>query len=141
MKLFASIFILAISFSFILTGCSQVQVPDYPGAAEDQEHEATLFGMTFGKVRRVVTDDSYDAVFSYYMDALEVHNPDVISHTLEDGRQGAITIKKGRNRSITVAIQEFRAEGKTAITYMSAGSEGAGILSLLITWLMGLFFP
>jgi len=140
MKIFPSTFILVIFLSFILAGCSQVQVPEYPGAIEDQEHEAKFFGMSFGKVKRMMTDDSYDTVFSYYTDILEVHNPEVISHTLEDGRQAAITITKSKNRSVTVVVQEFKNEGKTAITYMNVGSDGVGWLSLFITWLLGLFF-
>lgn len=121
MKLFSPFFILVISFSIILAGCSQVQVPEYPGATEDQEHEAKLFGMTFGKVRRVVTDDSYDIVLAYYRNMLAVHNPEITSYTLEDGRQTAITIKERKTRSVTVAIQEFQKEEKVAITYMSSG--------------------
>lgn len=138
----SSPFILAMYFLFFLAGCSQVQVPEYPGAVEDQDqaHEATFYGISFGKVRRMITEDSYDTVFSYYKNVLAVHNPEITSHTLEDGQQGAITITQGKNRSVTVAIQEFRKEGKTAITYLDTGSGTAGWLSLFITWLFGLLF-
>ena len=115
MKIFPTILFLIIIFSFISAGCSEIQVPDYPGAIEDQEHEAESFGITLGKVRRVVTDDSYDTVLNYYMDVLAVHTPKVTSYTLEEGRQTAINITK----DVTVVIQEFKNERKTAIVYMN----------------------
>jgi hypothetical protein len=136
MKVFPTIFILVILCSFTLSGCNQIQVPEYPGAIEDQEHEAKYFGLTFGKVRKVVTDDSYDTVLAYYRDLLEVHNPEITSYTLEDGRQTAIKITK----SVTVAIQEFKKERKTAIIYMNSGSDGVGWFSLFTTWFLGLLF-
>lgn len=105
----------------MLAGCSKVEVPEYPSAIEDQVHEANYFGMNFGKIKRVVTDDSYDEVFAFYMEKLDDNNPEVISHTLEDGRQTAITITKNKYRSVTVAIQEFKKDGKVAITYMNLG--------------------
>ena len=115
MKIFSRIFILIILFSFISVGCSEVQIPEYPGAVEDQEHKAEFAGMTFGKVRRVLTDDPYDTVLTYYMNALEAQTPEITSFTLEDGRQTAINIKK----DVTIVIQEFKKEGKTAIVYMN----------------------
>jgi hypothetical protein len=121
MKTFVSIFILGFLFPLTLGGCSQSnaleEIVEYPGAIEDQEHEAKLLGVSLAKVKRVVTEDSYDKVLEYYSDVLEPYNPDVISHDLEDGRQTAITITG--NNSLTIAIQEFKKEGKTSITYMN----------------------
>ena len=115
MKIFSIISILIILFSFISVGCSEVQIPEYPGAVEDQEHKADFAGMTFGKVRRVLTDDPYDTVLAYYMDTLETYTPEVTSYILDDGRQTAINIKK----DVNVVIQEFKNERKTAIVYMN----------------------
>lgn len=115
MKIFSTIFILIILLSFMSVGCSEVKIPEYPGAVEDQEHKAEFAGMTFGKVRRVLTDDPYNEVVAYYMDTLEPHAPKVTSYTLDDGRQTVFNIKK----DITVVIQEFKNERKTAIVYMN----------------------
>jgi len=139
MKVFSIILILSIFCTFILAGCSQVQIPEYPGAIEDQVHDMKYFGISFGKVRKVVTDDSYDTVLAFYRDILAVHNPEVTSYTLKDGRQTAITITKSKKSFVTVAIQEFKQERKTAITYMNSGS-GGGWFSLVVTWLLGLVF-
>ena len=136
MKVFPSIFILFSVISIILTGCSQVQVPEYPGAIEDQNQEMKYFGISFGKVRSMVTDDSYDTVLAYYRDKLDVHNPEITSYTLEDGRQTAIKISK----SETIAIQELKKERKTGIAYMTLGGDGVGWFSLFIAWLLGLVF-
>jgi hypothetical protein len=121
MKIFVSILILGFLFPLTLSGCSQSnaleEIVEYPGAIEDQEHEAKLLGVSLAKVKRVATEDSYDEVLAYYMNLLESYNPEVISHELEDGRQTAISIT-GSN-SLTIAIQEFIEEGKTSITYMN----------------------
>jgi hypothetical protein len=121
MKIFVSVFILGLLFPFTLGGCSQSstfdKIIEYPGAIADQEHEVKMLGMSFATVKRVITDDSFDEVLAYYKNVLESYNPEVASHALEDGRQTAITIS-GHN-SITIAIQEFLKEGKTAITYMN----------------------
>ena len=74
----------------IILGCSEteeVQIPEYPNAVEDQELQAEILGMNFGNVRRVRTRDSFDTVFSFYTEHLQSHNPEVISHKLEDGRR------------------------------------------------------
>lgn len=106
----------------IILGCSEteeVQIPEYPNAVEDQELQAEILGMNFGNVRRVITRDSFDTVFSFYTEHLQSHNPEVISHKLEDGRQAAFTINKTEKSSQTVAVQEFPKEGVVAITYMN----------------------
>jgi hypothetical protein len=117
MKIFVSILILGLLFSLTIAGCSQSstleKIIEYPGAIEDQEHDAKLLGMSLAKVKRVVTDDSYDEVLTYYKNVLESYNPEIISYALEDGRQTAITVT-----SITIGIQEFKEEAKTAITFM-----------------------
>ena len=115
MKRFSTTFILIILFSFISVACSEVHIPEYPGAIEDQEHKAEIGGMTFGKVRRVLTDDPYDTVLAYFMDSLEAYTPEITSYTLDDGRQASINIKK----DVTIVIQEFKNERKTAIVYMN----------------------
>ena len=86
-----------------------------------------------------MTDDSYDTVVAFYRNILDVHNPEVAAYTLEDGRQTAITITKSKKSFVTVAIQEFKTERKTAITYMKSGNSG-GWFSLVVTWLLGLVF-
>ena len=106
----------------IILGCSEteeVQIPEYPNAVEDQELQAEILGMNFGNVRRVITRDSFDTVFSFYTEHLQSYNPKVISHKLDDGRQAAFTINETEKSSQTVAVQEFLKEGVVAITFMN----------------------
>ncbi len=119
MKIFMRTCAVVFFVLLISSGCSQVQVPEYPGAIEDQEIKAQFIGITFGKVKRMITEDPYDRVFSYYTDLLAAHDPEIISHALEDGRQGAITITKSGKHSVTVVVQEFKKEGKVGISYMN----------------------
>lgn len=127
MKALKSICILVVFLSFMTAGCTkpdapgQGEIPEYPGAKEDQEHDAKVLGMTLGNVKRVVTSDSFDEVLAFYRERLEFRNPKIVSHTLEDGRQTAITISETKTGSKTVAIQEFKKEGLVAITYMKVG--------------------
>jgi hypothetical protein len=44
-----------------------------------------------------------------------------MSHTLDDGRQAAFTVVNTGTGSLTVAVQEFKEEGKVAITFMRLG--------------------
>jgi hypothetical protein len=44
-----------------------------------------------------------------------------MSHTLDDGRQAAFTLIKTEKKSLTVAVQEFKEEGKVAITFIRLG--------------------
>lgn len=136
MKVFPNIYILFSFISIILSGCSQVQVPEYPGAIEDQNQEVKYFGINFGNVRSMVTDDSYDTVLAYYRDKLNVHNPEIHSYTLEDSRHTAIKISK----SLTITIQELKKERKTGIAYLTLGGDGVGWFSLFAAWLLGLVF-
>ncbi|KPK31792.1 MAG: hypothetical protein AMK70_11755 [Nitrospira bacterium SG8_35_1] len=89
MKVFPAIFVLIV-ISIFLASCSQVEIPEYPGAIEDQEHEMKYFGISLGNVRRVMTDDSYDTVVAFYRNILDVHNPEVAAYTLEDGRYSRV---------------------------------------------------
>jgi hypothetical protein len=121
MKIFINMLGILI-LSLMLLGCSEkeeVQVPEYPNAVEDQELQAEILGMNFGNVRRVITRDSFDTVFSFYTEHLQSYNPEVISHKLDDGRQAAFTINESEKSSQTVAVQEFMKEGVVAITYMN----------------------
>jgi major membrane immunogen (membrane-anchored lipoprotein) len=117
---------LVLCLVFLSAGCSksdkpQITIPGYPGAQEDQEHNAEIMGMSMGTVKRVITDDSFDKVFAYYKEQLEKYDPEVMSHTLDDGRQAAFTLIKNEKKSLTVAVQEFKEEGKVAITFMRLG--------------------
>lgn len=79
----ASIFILGLLLPLTLGGCSQSRALEkiihYQGAIEDQEHNVKLLGVSFAKVRRVVTDDSYDEVLAYYSNIIESYNPEITS--------------------------------------------------------------
>ncbi len=127
MRAVQAFFILVLFLSFMSAGCTssdgpeQIIVPQYPGAVEDQEHNMKTLGMSLVKVKRLITSDSYDKVLAFYREQLKDNNPEVATYTLEDGRQTAMTIKGNRDRSITIAIQEFKKEGKVAITYMRVG--------------------
>jgi hypothetical protein len=121
MKVFLNI-VGILMLPLMILGCSEkeeVQIPEYPNAVEDQEHNAEILGMNFGNVRRVITRDSFDKVFSFYNEHLQTYNPTVMSHKLDDGRQAAFTINETEKSSQTVAVQEFPKEGVVAITYMN----------------------
>lgn len=117
MKVIVSIIMFSLLFPLTIAGCSQSsnleEIIQYPGAVADQEHNAKVLGFSLARVKREVTDDSYDEVLAYYKKVLESYNPEIASYTLEDGRQAAITVS-----SITIGIQEFKKEAKTAITFM-----------------------
>ena len=78
-------------------------------------------GIVGGSLAQFTTTDPFDEVVEFYSDALNKYDPQVLSHTSDLGRQTAISIpqKKGM---ISVAIQEFTAEGKVNITFMEVGS-------------------
>jgi hypothetical protein len=127
MRVIIPVFALALCFTFFSAGCSKteepqmIKIPGYPGAQEDQEHEAKIMGTSMAEVRRVVTDDSFDKVFTFYTKQLEKYDPEVMSHTLDDGRQAAFTVVDTDTGSLTVAVQEFKKEGKVAISFMRLG--------------------
>jgi hypothetical protein len=93
-----------------------VDIPEYPNAVEDQEVKAEMLGMDFGGVRTVITSDSFDTVFAFYQEQLRDYNPELRSHTLEDGRQAAFTVINTDESNTTVTVQEFTKEGKVAIS-------------------------
>jgi hypothetical protein len=127
MNVLRSVFVLILFVSLISGGCSksdtpeQVQIPVYPGAKADEEHDAKAFGMSMAMVKRVLTSDSYDKVLAFYKKHLKSYNPEIMTHVLEDGRQTAITVVEDEKKSITVAVQEFKKDGMVAITYMRVG--------------------
>ena len=67
------------------------------------------------------TTDPFDEVVDFYSDALNTYDPEFLSHTTDLGRQTAISIPQ-KNGMISVAIQEFTAEGTVNITFMAVGS-------------------
>jgi hypothetical protein len=120
MKLFSTVIGMLI-ISLMIVSCDKkeaVTIPEYPNAVEDQEVKAEMLGMDFGGVRRVITSDSFDTVFAFYQEALHDYNPEIMSYALEDGRQAAFTIVDTEKSNTTVAVQEFKKEGKVAISYM-----------------------
>lgn len=127
MKPLLSLLVMVLLLSFIAAGCSSsdepsyIHVPKYPGASEDQEHDAKVLGMSLAKVKRLVTDDSYDEVLAFYQEHLAAYDPKELTHSSDDGRQTALTIEGDNDRTITVAVQEFKKDGKVGITYMRLG--------------------
>ena len=121
MKMLRYIFILALFMAIFSVSCSRsdskVLIPEYPGAIEDQEHNAKMLGRSVAKVKRVFTNDSFDKVLAFYNKKLAPYEPEIMSYDLEDGRQAAFTIKKGK---VTIAVQEFIKEGAVTITYMGS---------------------
>ena len=114
----------------IFTGCgssdgdglSFQDIPRYPNATEGESIEQPSFsGSVSGNLVQFTTTDSYDQVVDFYTDALKNYDTEVFSHTSELGRQTAISIPQ-KKRIISVAIQEFTAEGEVNITLMGVGS-------------------
>jgi len=72
--------------SFVSAGCNRQdkleKIPQYPGATEDQEHDAKIAGMSFGKVKRMLTSDSYYKVFVFYQEQLASYNPEVKTYVV-----------------------------------------------------------
>ena len=124
---------MAVAFALlinILTGCSSSNgdglslqdIPRYPNATEGESIEQPSFGGSVsGNLVQFTTTDSYDEVVDFYTDALKNYDTEVFSHTSELGRQTAISIPQ-KKRIISVAIQEFTAEGEVNITLMGVGS-------------------
>jgi hypothetical protein len=114
--------IVALFIALVSVSCSRsdskVMIPEYSDAIEDQEHNAKMLGMSVAKVKRVFTNDSYDTVFAFYSEKLASYSPEVMTYDLEDGRQAAFAINKGK---VTVVVQEFLDEGAVAITFMGSG--------------------
>ncbi|MGD8785723.1 MAG: hypothetical protein PVG75_14860 [Thioalkalispiraceae bacterium] len=94
-------------------------LPVYPGAVAGESMQDSAFaGLMSGHIRQFTTTDNYSEVASYYEQMLEPHNPQVMRHESELGRQMAFSIEKGTG-GLTVTIQEFKEENSVAITFMS----------------------
>ena len=120
-------FVLLIS---IPTGCgssggngpSLQDIPRYPNATEGESMEqSSPGGIVGGNLVQFTTADPFDEVVDFYTDALNKYDPEFISHISDLGRQTAVSIPQ-KNGMISVAIQEFTAEGKVNITFMAVGS-------------------
>jgi hypothetical protein len=114
----------------IPTGCgspssdkpSLQDIPRYPNATEGESMEqSSPLGIVSGKLEQFTTSDQFDEVVDFYTDALNKYDPEFISHTSDLGRQTSISISQ-KNGMISVAIQEFTAEGNVNITFMLVGS-------------------
>ena len=103
-------------------GPSLQDIPRYPHAtAGESMEQSSPFGMVGGKLEQFTTTDPFDEVVDFYSDALNKYDAEFMSHTSDLGRQTAISIPQ-KNGMISVAIQEFTAEGKVNITFMAVGS-------------------
>jgi len=103
-------------------GPSLQDIPRYPNAIEgDSMEQSSPGGIVGGKLAQFTTTDSFDEVVDFYKDALNRYNSEFTSHTSDLGRQTAFSIPK-KNGLISIAIQEFTAEGKVNITFMAVGS-------------------
>jgi hypothetical protein len=124
---------MVIAFALLITiptGCgssggdgpSLQNIPRYPNATEGESMKlSSPGGIVGGSLAQFTTTDLFDEVVDFYTGALNKYDPEFISHTSELGRQTAISIPQ-KNGMISVAIQEFTAEGKVNITFMAAGS-------------------
>ena len=103
-------------------GPSLQDIPRYPYATEGESMEqSSPGGIVSGSLVQYTTTDSFDEVVAFYTDALNNYDTEFISHASDLGRQTAISIPQ-KNGMISVAIQEFTAEGKVNITFMAVGS-------------------
>ena len=125
----AMMIVLALVLS-ISTGCgssgddglSLQDIPRYPNATEGESMEqSSPLGIVSGKLEQFTTTDPFDEVLDFYTDALNTYDPEFLSHTSALGRQTSISIPQ-KNGMISVAIQEFTAEGTVNITFMTVGS-------------------
>ena len=83
--------------------------------------QSSPLGIVSGKLEQFTTSDQFDEVVDFYTDSLNKYDPEFLSHTSDLGRQTSISIPQ-KNGMISVAIQEFTAEGKVNITFMAVGS-------------------
>lgn len=96
------------------SGLDEVNIPDYPGAVEDQAYNMG----DMAKVKRFFTTDSYEDVIDFYKEELAQYEPEIQSFDLEDSRQTKIDVINEEKRAISVVVQEFKGEDKVAIVYM-----------------------
>jgi hypothetical protein len=102
-------------------GLSLEDLPLYPYATEGESMEQSgPGGFMGGQLAQFTTTDPFDEVLDFYTDALNMYDPQLISHTSDLGRQTAISIPK-KNGMISVSIQEFTEEEKVNITFMVVG--------------------
>jgi hypothetical protein len=118
-----------LSGALMLTACgnsasdgpAMSDIPTYPNAEIGETMEQHFpGGMMGGSLQQYSTTDSYEDVLDFYTDALIEYETELMEHPSELGRQAAISILK-ENGVITVAIQEFTAEGSVNITFMEVG--------------------
>ncbi len=103
-------------------GPSLQDIPRYPNASEGESmQQSSLGGIVGGKLSQFTTTDSFDEVVDFYTQALNQHDPEFLSHKTALGRQTAISIPQEKGM-ISVAVQEFTAEGIVNITLMAVGS-------------------
>ncbi len=104
------------------TGPSLQNIPRYPNATQGESmQQSSLGGIVGGTLEQFTTTDSFDEVLDFYTEALNGHNPEFLSHRSELGRQTAISIAQEKGM-ISVAVQEFTAEGIVNITFMAVCS-------------------
>ena len=102
-------------------GPSLSQIPRYPNATQGESlATSSPGGFLGGNLTQLTTTDSFDEVVTFYRSSLSHLNPQVQSFTSELGRQLAVTLPQDGG-VISIAIQEFDAEGAVHITLMSVG--------------------
>jgi hypothetical protein len=96
-------------------------IPQYPNSVKKESmQQSSLMNIVKARLEQFTTEDSFDDVNNFYTRALKKLNPRIQSHSSELGQQTAMLIKQ-KNGGITVAIQEFRKDGKVIITIMRVG--------------------
>ena len=115
---------------FIMTGCGESEnsgptmadIPIYPDVETGQSMEQQIpGGFMGGAIKQYKSSDPFDAVVSFYTNALEQYETQVMSHTSELGQQTVFSISRS-NGVITIAIQEFVEEDIVNITFMEVGN-------------------
>ena len=102
-------------------GPSMNDIPTYPNARVGESLEQHFpGGMMGGMLQQYTTSDAYEDVLAFYEEALSGYATEVMQQPSELGRQVAISIRREKG-VITVAIQEFTAEGLVNITLMEVG--------------------
>jgi len=120
------VFIMLIGISTGCGGSSEEaltleDIPIYPGAVEGESMEHSSPGGIVGaNMIQYSSSDSFDDIEEFYSDALDIYDPDMMSHTSELGRQTAFSIPQDKGM-ISVSIQEFTEEETVNITFMKVG--------------------
>jgi hypothetical protein len=120
-----SLLLILILLPLVISGCGKEQntgptlqdIPLYPNASSGESMQANMLGMMGGSLAQYSTTDSYDEVMAFYTESLAPHDPELMSHSSELGRQAALSISKD-NGIVTVSVQEFTEENTVAITFM-----------------------